>query len=133
MAALDPRALAAKILVWNQAGLNSFTITMRTADVDRSVMRAAMKIVRKELLPALVEAEVDEGFRRRGRYLNGRELSELEAASEARQRGRSEGSLESFIETLLETLRTVVADHPGADAAELERCFRRRLVRRATH
>jgi hypothetical protein len=132
MKTANPRALAEKIFAWSEAGVDAFTITMLTADCDRAAVRAAMKIVREELIPAAAEAEADEGFRRRGRYLNAQELGELRAAGEAR-RAASEGDLNRFMNKLLETLTGVIADHPGADEVELERRFRQRLARRATH
>ena len=126
-----PSELAEMIMSWSEAGIDAFAIAMRLAEVDSAIVRQAMKIVREELVPATAAREGDKGFRRRGRYSTAAGPREMAAASEAKLQAQKEAGLERFKDVFVETLTATIAEHPGADGAELERAFRERLTRGA--
>ena len=132
-ALIDPttnvRALAELIMALNDADTDPATFAMLLADVDPAARREAMRIVREELIPAAVAAEVDRDAAARGRYLNEDEVAELKRASEARPSRFTQADQEKLITTTLEIAAEVAAE--GFRGEEFERRFRARLRARA--
>ena len=130
---IDPttnvRALAERIMALNDADTDPATFAMLLADADPAARREAMRIVREELIPAAVAAEVDRDAAARGRYLNEEELAELKRASEARPSRFTQANREKLITTMLEIVAEVAAE--GVTGEEFERRFRARLRARA--
>jgi hypothetical protein len=125
----DVCALAERIAALLDADVPPVEFAMLLADVDPASMREAMRIVREELIPAAVEAEVDRDAAARGRYLNEEEIAELRRASEARRPRFSAADRERLIATITEVAAEVAAE--GVKGEAIERRLRARLRGRA--
>jgi hypothetical protein len=132
----DAHKLAEKILSWSDAGVDPFTCGMRLAATDRAIVKEAMRIVRDELIPRIVAQEVDEDFRRRGRYSTDAELSEIARASEAKLRAYQEGGRDRLLQRLRRLIPELAAmsrsDHPDATPDEIELQLRHHLAKMAS-
>jgi hypothetical protein len=127
--AIDVCALAERIMALLDADVPPVEFAMLLADVDFASTREAMRLVREELIPAAVEAEVDRDAAARGRYLNAKEIAELKRASGARGPRFAAADRERLIATMIEVAAEVAAE--GFTGEAIERRFRARLRGRA--
>ena len=124
----DARELAKKPLQWSDERIDMVTLALRLADVDRGVLREAYEILHHELVPRIVEAEVDRFYDTHGRYMNDDKRSAILDAPAPSRRVFSEADKAHLRRTVRKVADAVRSDHPDATAAEMERRVRRRLA-----
>jgi hypothetical protein len=122
------REIAEQIFRWvNDERVDPVTFGLRTAGMDRGLVRQAMDIVRDELVPAAAEADVDREYAERGRYMTSRERrAALAAAPPARTLTAADRA--EIERRIRDAALEVKRQHPDVGLEEFERRVRKRLA-----
>lgn len=122
------RGLAENILRWSAERIDGLTLALRLAEIDRATVKQAYKILEHELVPQIVASEVDEFYRRHGRYMTDAERDTISTRPAPSGRILNEVDRTRLEQLVKEVTEAVCAAHPRAGRAESERLTRRHLA-----